>query len=100
MTVQHGTRADQPGPTLRIETAQTDRYRHGTSLTARLSQLLAPFANVPAGSVLDRELVSIAERANRPVQDFAAVGVRGHRPETPAVSVPAGLQLGVDQAQA
>jgi hypothetical protein len=26
VTVQHGTRADQPGPTLRIETAQNDRH--------------------------------------------------------------------------
>jgi ATP-dependent DNA ligase len=48
--------------------------RHGTSLTARLSELLAPFARVPAGSVFDGELVAIAERASRPVQDFAAVG--------------------------
>jgi DNA ligase 1 len=48
--------------------------RHGTSLTARLSELLAPFAHVPAGSVFDGELVAIAERTSRPVQDFAAVG--------------------------
>jgi DNA ligase 1 len=48
--------------------------RHGTSLTARLAELLAPFAEVPAGSVFDGELVAIAERAGRPVQDFAAVG--------------------------
>jgi len=48
--------------------------RHGTSLTARLGELLAPFADVPAGSVFDGELVAIAERAGRPVQDFAAVG--------------------------
>jgi ATP-dependent DNA ligase len=50
------------------------RSRHGTSLTARLSELLAPSAHVPAESVLDGELVAITQRADRPVQDFAAVG--------------------------
>jgi ATP-dependent DNA ligase len=48
--------------------------RHGTSLTTRLGELLAAFADVPAGSVFDGELVAIGERAGRPVQDFAAVG--------------------------
>jgi DNA ligase-1 len=47
--------------------------RHGTSLTARLAELLAPFAQAPAGSVFDGELVAIVERDGRPVQDFAAV---------------------------
>jgi ATP-dependent DNA ligase len=47
--------------------------RHGTSLTARLSGLLEPFAGVSAGTVYDGELVAIAERAGRPAQDFAAV---------------------------
>jgi len=35
ITVQHGTRADQPGPTLRIKTAQTDRHRDSEYAQAR-----------------------------------------------------------------
>jgi ATP-dependent DNA ligase len=47
--------------------------RHGTSLTARLGSLTAAFAEAPAGSIFDGELVVITERGGRPVQDFAAV---------------------------
>ncbi len=47
--------------------------RHGTSLTARLGGLAATFDQTPAGSVFDGELVAIAERDGRPVQDFAMV---------------------------
>jgi hypothetical protein len=35
VTVQHGTRADQPGSTLRIETAQNDRHRDSEYAQAR-----------------------------------------------------------------
>jgi hypothetical protein len=35
VTVQHGTRADQPGPTLRIETAQNDRHHDSEYAQAR-----------------------------------------------------------------
>jgi bifunctional non-homologous end joining protein LigD len=47
--------------------------RHGTNLTARLGRLAAAFADAPAGSVFDGELVAISEQGGRPVQDFAAV---------------------------
>jgi ATP-dependent DNA ligase len=47
--------------------------RHGTSLTGRLGALTAAFADTPAGSVFDGELVAIGERDGRPVQDFAMV---------------------------
>ncbi|MGO9960641.1 MAG: hypothetical protein ACLP50_32480 [Solirubrobacteraceae bacterium] len=48
--------------------------RHGTSLTARLGDLLEGFIAVPAASVFDGELVSLASRDGHVVQDFAAVG--------------------------
>ena len=48
--------------------------RHGASLTGRLGRLTAAFEEAPAGSVFDGELVAIAERDGRPVQDFAMVG--------------------------
>jgi len=35
VTVQHGTRADQPGPTLRVETAQDDRHHDSEYAQAR-----------------------------------------------------------------
>jgi ATP-dependent DNA ligase len=47
--------------------------RHGTNLTARLGGLTAAFADAPALSVFDGELVAISEQGGRPVQDFAAV---------------------------
>ena len=47
--------------------------RHGTSLTGRLGALIAAFADTPASSVFDGELVAIAERGGRPIQDFAMV---------------------------
>jgi ATP-dependent DNA ligase len=47
--------------------------RHGTSLAPRLGALAAAFDQTPAGSVFDGELVAIAERDGRPVQDFATV---------------------------
>jgi hypothetical protein len=48
--------------------------RHGTSLTGRLGELIAAFADTPAGSVFDGELVAVSEREGRPIQDFATVG--------------------------
>jgi ATP-dependent DNA ligase len=48
--------------------------RHGTSLTGRLGELVAAFADSPAGSVFDGELVAVSEREGRPIQDFATVG--------------------------
>jgi ATP-dependent DNA ligase len=48
--------------------------RHGTQLDDRLGDLLAPLSALPAGTVLDGELIALAERDGRPVQDFAAVG--------------------------
>lgn len=47
--------------------------RHGTDLTARLGSLLECFAAAPAESIFDGELVALAQRAGRPVQDFATV---------------------------
>lgn len=47
--------------------------RHGTSLTGRLGGLIAAFADTPASSVFDGELVAIAERGGRPIQDFAMI---------------------------
>ena len=48
--------------------------RHGTSLTGRLGGLMEAFAETPAGSLFDGELVAVSEREGRPVQDFATVG--------------------------
>jgi ATP-dependent DNA ligase len=48
--------------------------RNGTSLTARLAELLAPIAALGAGWVFDGELIALSYRAGSPVQDFAAVG--------------------------
>ena len=63
---------------LLIEVAQRSRpqawSRHGTSLTSRLADLLEPFAELPGSSVFDGELVVVAARDGRPVQDFAAGG--------------------------
>ena len=47
--------------------------RRGASLTGRLEHLLDPFADTPAGSVFDGELVALSEHGGRPVQDFATV---------------------------
>ena len=47
--------------------------RHGTSLTGRLDPLCAACQTLPPGSVLDGELVALAERDGRVVQDFATV---------------------------
>jgi bifunctional non-homologous end joining protein LigD len=47
--------------------------RHGASLTERLPNMLDPFRAMPPGTIIDGELVAIAERDGRPVQDFAAV---------------------------
>ena len=48
--------------------------RHGTSLTGRLGGVIDAFADTPAGSVFDGELVAVSERDGRPTQDFATVG--------------------------
>jgi ATP-dependent DNA ligase len=48
--------------------------RHGTRLDDRLGDLLTPLSMLPAGTVLDGELIALAERDRRPVQDFATVG--------------------------
>jgi ATP-dependent DNA ligase len=47
--------------------------RHGANLSQRLSPVLEPFREMPAGTIFDGELVALAERDGRPVQDFAAV---------------------------
>jgi ATP-dependent DNA ligase len=47
--------------------------RHGTNLTPRLGGLTAAFAEAPAGSIFDGELVVVTERGGRLVQDLAAV---------------------------
>jgi ATP-dependent DNA ligase len=47
--------------------------RHGASLGDRVSQILEPFGEMPAGTIVDGELVALGERGGRPVQDFASV---------------------------
>lgn len=47
--------------------------RNGASLTSRLGGLAASFADAPARSVFDGELVVVSDRGRGPVQDFAAV---------------------------
>ena len=47
--------------------------RHGTSLGERVPQILEPFREMPAGTVVDGELVALGERDGRPAQDFASV---------------------------
>ena len=48
--------------------------RHGADLTAGLGDLLDPFASTAHGTVFDGELVALADRGGRVIQDFAAVG--------------------------
>ncbi len=66
------------GYRLFIETTARGRVcawsRHGTSLTERVGELLAPVAALGGGWVFDGELIALTEGADRPVQDFAAVG--------------------------
>ena len=66
------------GYRLLVETKAAGRVcawsRHGTSLTASLGELLAPFAALGAGWVFDGELIALSDRDGSPVQDFAAVG--------------------------
>lgn len=47
--------------------------RHGASLSQRLPGILEPFREMPPGTIVDGELVALAERDDRPTQDFAAV---------------------------
>jgi bifunctional non-homologous end joining protein LigD len=47
--------------------------RHGTNLTESVGDLLRAFDAVPAGTVIDGELVALTERDGRPTQNFAAV---------------------------
>jgi ATP-dependent DNA ligase len=47
--------------------------RHGTNLTESVGDLLRAFDAVPAGTVIDGELVALTERNGRPAQNFAAV---------------------------
>jgi bifunctional non-homologous end joining protein LigD len=60
-----------------IEVASDRRVRawsrHGTSLTGSVGNLLRAFGDVPAGTIVDGELVALTERNGRPAQNFAAV---------------------------
>jgi bifunctional non-homologous end joining protein LigD len=47
--------------------------RHGTSLGARLGELLDPFTDAPRGSVFDAELVALSRRDGHVIQDFTTV---------------------------
>lgn len=47
--------------------------RHGTSLSERLPAVLEALSELPAGTIVDGELVALAECNGRPAQDFAAV---------------------------
>ena len=47
--------------------------RHGASLGERVPQILEPFGEMPAGTIVDGELVALGELGGRPVQDFASV---------------------------
>jgi DNA ligase 1 len=47
--------------------------RHETNLTESVRDLLRAFDAVPAGTVIDGELVALTERNGRPAQNFAAV---------------------------
>ena len=47
--------------------------RHGASLGERVPQILEPFREMPAGTIVDGELVALGERGGRPAQDFASV---------------------------
>jgi ATP-dependent DNA ligase len=47
--------------------------RHETNLTESVRDLLRAFDAVPAGTVIDGELVALTERYGRPAQNFAAV---------------------------
>ncbi len=65
------------GYRLLIETTTTRPRawsRHGTSLTEALGELLVVFADLPAGCVIDSELIALADVDGFPRQDFAAVG--------------------------
>jgi bifunctional non-homologous end joining protein LigD len=60
-----------------IEVANDRRVRawsrRGTDLTESVGDLLRAFDGVPAGTVIDGELVALTERNGRPAQNFAAV---------------------------
>ena len=57
------------------EQRQTGAFtRHGTELSQHLGDLLEPLRELPPRTVLDGELVALAERDGHVVQDFAAVG--------------------------
>ena len=47
--------------------------RHGASLSEQVPQILEPFCAMPPGTIVDGELVALAELDGCPVQDFAAV---------------------------
>src|SRR4051794_21632943 len=53
--------------------------RHETPLAGRLPELEAALAELPAGTVLDDELVALRERDGQVVQDFAALGALWRR---------------------
>jgi hypothetical protein len=60
-----------------IEVASDRRVRawsrHGTNLTEGVGGLLRAFEAVPAGTVIDGELIALTERNGRPAQNFAAL---------------------------
>ena len=47
--------------------------RHGASLGQRVPTMLEPFREMPTGTIIDGELVAVADANGRPTQDFASV---------------------------
>jgi hypothetical protein len=79
VTVQHGTRADQPGPTLRIETAQNDRYRDSEYAQARAELdhwLHSEISDLPTDRS-DASLTVAWRRRDRERRQRAATATRG-----------------------
>jgi hypothetical protein len=79
VTVQHGTRADRPGPTLRIETAQNDRHRDSEHAHARAELdrwLRSKGSDVPTGRS-DAGLIIAWRQLDRERRRLAATATRG-----------------------
>ncbi len=78
VTVQHGTRADQPGPTLRIKTAQNDRHHDSEYAQARAELdhwLLSQGSDLPTDRT-DASLIVAWRQHDRERRRLAATATR------------------------
>jgi hypothetical protein len=79
VTVQHGTRADRPGPTLRIKTAQNDRHHDSEYAQARAELdhwLHSKGSDLPTDRT-DASLIVAWRQHDRKRRQRAAAAARG-----------------------